>query len=447
MILDKSMWGAVALGAVCACSVASADPDAADARRAAPAVGDDNPPDTRPPPPDLLYVQPQEDATPILDFEAALGGLGNGSAADAAAIGIAWLDSWSKLQTVQTDDGVLNASARFGADSLRCEWLRVAKSAICDDRCGDCVTGRSARAQSAKVPFRLLAIVNRVDLGSDACSESGAEARLIYVATSPETGAPLGFTTILEYGLHGPTQEWAARFRALRGANAAQSAELLRELALDLVRQDRGLASLLRVRTNETIFGAFGQWELREFRPTSTPEGPRLALAPLAGTPGAALDGTKTLSGWVEANRASIRRGDNPIPPRMQTLAITLAKPTFRWSSTTDRDLATLFSRNTCNGCHGGERPAEDMAFQMVAPVRPPKPDPQPQPYYGNAPPEPVGPPPLTIHGVELSRYLVDPTNRHGDELARREGVNDEVLRARCAEERTHRMTGRRTVH
>ena len=87
------------------------------------------------------------------------------------------------------------------------------------------------------------------------------------------------------------------------------------------------------------------------------------------------------------------------------------------------------------------------MAFQMVAPVRPPKPDPQPQPYYGNAPPEPGGPPPLTIHGVELSRYLVDPTNRHGDELARREGISDEVLRARCAEERTHRMTGRRTVH
>jgi hypothetical protein len=383
------------------------------------------------PPVDLLFVQPQPEGPEamaergfptVIDMATVLAGIGGsaGGAGNVRGLATAWFDTFATTQYFDTGAAVVSAPFRENARSF------------------------ARLAENGPLPFRLLAIVNRTDLATDACAESGAEARFVYTLTGPLSGEPKPFTVIFEYALHGSTQRWVERFRALR---RAESGALLAQLARDVALEERGLATLRRVRTNEATFGRLrGDWELREYTPMATPDGPRLRVSPLAGSPAISFDGSTELADWVASNGDAIARGENPVPPEMQTLTLGFPRARFRWLAGGDPKLSQQFSRNTCNGCHGGDRPEESMDFQIVAPVPPPV-----VAYYGpdngrdGGAPKPR--PPLTSHGVQVSRYLLDPDHRHDDELARRGRIQEEILEVRCNVDGGHRLPGRRFAH
>ena len=64
--------------------------------------------------------------------------------------------------------------------------------------------GPTATLDLNQAPFRLLAIVNRIDLRENLTYGAGSagEGRLVFGAVDPTTCAPLKFTVIFEYGIH-----------------------------------------------------------------------------------------------------------------------------------------------------------------------------------------------------------------------------------------------------
>src|SRR5690606_10170826 len=144
-------------------------------------------------------------------------------------------------------------------------------------------------------PFRLIAIVNRVDLASAAC-ESGGELRYVYTAIDPASGEPLEMTAILEipYPSTRPAAEWARAWRDLAalGPTSAYASELER-----LAREVRAEAAPLRVRllTSEVELASAESpgWEMREFHVEIVGDELALVQAPLDRTPRADADAAR----------------------------------------------------------------------------------------------------------------------------------------------------------
>ena len=146
-----------------------------------------------------------------------------------------------------------------------------------------------------KAPFRLLAIVNRMDLRSideDNVSSAG-EGRLVFGALD-ETGKPLGggFYIIFEYNLAASNfhelNKWAQRWYRLQNHSiesrrySDELAKLTRLFTDRRITQDSdNLSHLNQVRTNEVVLGL--PWELREFKITQGT--PNLLQVPVAATP------------------------------------------------------------------------------------------------------------------------------------------------------------------
>ena len=280
-----------------------------------------------------------------------------------------WLDQWAKGEpgTSPESPGVPGREALD--ERLIAPWRQ---------RDGH-VPGTEWLPDFSHAPFRLLAIVNRMDLGKHAAppapppddlpgfhnppggygtrstladSDAG-EARLVFGAVD-SNGKPLagGMTIIFEYGLDAPAErptrpyDWALAWHRL-GARKSFDADYRTDLArltrlftdrretlatagkarendlLQRLAAEAGSASLqlLRVRIND---GACGT--LREFR-EFIPETGKLAIAPLPGTPDDSffVQGSlanRVLSDWLAEQRvAPVSQRDNPraakteIPP------------------------------------------------------------------------------------------------------------------------------------
>lgn len=251
---------------------------------------------------------------------------------------LAWLDSWNGRR-----DAV--------ASSIVCPWLKLTPSNACDDSCTQC----NARALDlSRAPFKLLAIVNRLDLAElpRGCDETAAEARFVFVATSIGTAAPLPFNVILEYKVLGTR---AGDARAWHALGARQGEELATDLAtLTRSFSSRG-ATLGQLRTSENLAGesAGSAWELREF---ALRDG---ALVPsfVKNTPRDDLDGTPQLAAHINAKMMQIQSGDNAVEPSDATMFATMKRADFKWSAPDAPEFGLrLFGLSTCNGCHAGER-------------------------------------------------------------------------------------------
>jgi hypothetical protein len=338
----------------------------------------------------------------------------------------AWLAQWSSLVEVP-------ASAAAGAaripivprpaadDVLRCPWLKLSPDNGCDRACDTC---RAHRPDLGRSPFRLLAIVNRADLGatagSGACGADGGELRFIYGAVDPTTSQALPFTVIFEYGVTlragESLRDWVAAWKALGGAaiGPAFAARLDVVVGWGLAR-----ATLRRVLSNEVAFGAAEglPWEMRQFVPALTDAGTtRLVEVATSATPRLTLASTPELGLWIDGNAAAVLAGDNPLPAALLAASAPIPTADFTWrTAARDPVVAAAFNRNTCNGCHGGRAGEGDLPFQHVAA--------QPGAYYG------AGTGPGTT--ARLSRFLHDPGR--DDELGRRERVLAAALCTPCA--------------
>lgn len=228
-----------------------------------------------------------------------------------------------------------------------------------------------------RAPFRLLAIVNRLDLRNLAAGKAG-EGRFVF-GVLDASGNALQFTVILEYNLPGSTQAdvtaWANRWHAL-GALPIGSAAY--RSALENITNGfagPGLAptrpngsSISQVRSNE-IDLAF-PWELREFALNASGN---LVMRAVAQTPQDALRGSTQLRDFINANEAAILAGTYTVPLTFRSApfragAIVNNLEIWQTAGVRNNNARHKLSLNTCDGCHGGET---NTAFLQIQPRGP----------------------------------------------------------------------------
>lgn len=306
-----------------------------------------------------------------------------GEGASGAALAYAWLDQWSTVTAVGPDRAPV--APRPAMESvLAGPW-------------------REAGGTLASAPFRLIAIVNRPDLRADegGCG-AGGELRFVYTALDPRTERALPMTVNVEipYPSTRSARGWITAWRALsRHALGDGYAEALAQLTEEVLAA--APKETWRVRTNEGVLAE--PWELREFTLSSAGgAAPRLTQVPLATTPRIELDGAASLASWATESASRIDAGTHVLPAAFQAGSAILATPSFRWSG--GSPAMRSLGKQTCNGCHGGDRGESSPPFQHLA-----APDASLEGYYG---PSPDG-------ETRISRWLHDPEGGE-DELTRR---------------------------
>lgn len=229
----------------------------------------------------------------------------------------------------------------------------------------------------AQSPFRLNAVVNRLDLTrfedddiTGNVTKLG-EARLIYVA---KNGRP--FHVIFEFGIPGPTTRanvlsWARQWRDLSESAGfgGDYLDALEGLTDQFVKGTHLAPGRGQVRTNEILLD--GVWQLREFHL----RGGKLEPAFVALTPQGALNtsGNTTLIKFFEENRAAISAGKHTVPRAVDGVPFAAAvsntpRTSFTWADQSangiSEHLRFQLSFNTCSGCHGADGPG--VAFVHI---------------------------------------------------------------------------------
>jgi hypothetical protein len=267
-----------------------------------------------------------------------------------------WLKTWNTAQTVNG----LTLPAR--------PQIMTKVLGIWEERSG----GPSRPLDFSKAPFRLLAIVNRVDLRK--AGVQAGEGRFVYGVVDA-SGNPMEFTVIFEYALPGgtadATQRWARDWHELGqlGLGHAQYNAKLQALtdrfAKSGVMTGRPHGNALnQLRTNEVELG--DPWEMREFVLTST----GLQPATMKLTPDLSFDNTAALRDFINANMADVLAERHTVPETFggaRFLAAGSKVPeNFFWRApVADLNARHKFSLNTCNGCHAAETGTE---FTHISP-------------------------------------------------------------------------------
>lgn len=275
---------------------------------------------------------------------------------------------------------------------------------------GGSEAGDEPTADWSRAPFRLIAIVNRVDLAADACSGSAGELRYIYAALDPRSGDALDLTLILEvpYPSTRTAAEWARAWKELGALSGQDYADGLAALTLEIQTDADPLR--VRLRSNEVALSEPGAplWELREFQLQVEQEALELVQVPLALTPRADADPAE-LSAYVLEHAEEIERAGAVLPESLRAGSAVVETADFSWNvlGVSER-LRRAFSVQTCNGCHGGD--TASLPFRHIGP--------------GASLEDPA----------ELSRFLYDP-GAPTDELRRRAAAFDTLSLTECAPE------------
>jgi hypothetical protein len=256
-----------------------------------------------------------------------------------SAFTLSWLRAWEVDRTVNGD---VFPARKAMKQAVTDRWLAASGGASLD---------------LAKAPFRLLAIVNRLDLRT---SGNAGEGRLIY-GVLDELGNPLPFTVIFEYGVPldnakvGSAEAWANRWHALAGLPLGSPAynSTLEAITDTFTGANANPArpngsALNQLRTNESALAR--DWELREFQLTTT----ALTPATVKGAPRQALNNTEELAAFVKANQAAILAGRHEVPAAMLGGASTQAVGRWAVPGVTE-DVRQAFAVATCIGCHQAE--------------------------------------------------------------------------------------------
>lgn len=263
-------------------------------------------------------------------------------------------------------------------------------------------------------PFRLLAIVNRIDLanlpGPYASAPQG-EARFIFGLVD-SAGQPMQATFSFEFQyspLRGKkTLDWANAWYALGNVSASASKEQYNVALQDITDQfidsyshltgpNLGTA-FLRLRTNESAFGGDGSREWREYTlqdasgvqcDASAQKNCQLVLQVLNTTPHYTFNETSVLAAWILEHKSEILSQSHLIPATFVNSGTThwlaggvgSVAATNRlniWSypgATLESDVRHSFSVSTCNGCHYSDtgtnfyhiRPRTDSAESEIS--------------------------------------------------------------------------------
>lgn len=230
----------------------------------------------------------------------------------------------------------------------------------------------------SKAPFRLLAIVNRIDLRDNFAygggGKSAGEARFVFCAVDVTNSCePLQFTVIFEYGIKKANcaelrawgQQWA-NLSALSFGPAFNNAleaitEQFAKAGTDPMRPPNRSA-LNQLRTNEVDLSF--PWQIREFTIDSTSVIGHLIESTVKQTPGPLLNRQAVITDYVNANISAVLADKHVVPATFPGVipflggAAIMSKPRESWDGLpviANRSARFHFSLNTCSGCHGGE--------------------------------------------------------------------------------------------
>lgn len=267
----------------------------------------------------------------------------------------------------------------------------------------------------AIAPFKLLAIVNRVDLRTNTVYGGGnaGEGRLVFGvidrratgAIDPYTGQPVRgcgetqFTVIFEYGIDRRgcgVRDWGRQWHNLRNYvlgsaryNAALQAITDQFTRANVAPHKPNRSALNQLRTNEValVLGTPAPvWELREFKIGGDPgvNPGQLEEATVKRTPDLTRNRTDLLTHFVNTNTPAILLEQHDVPPTWlgqlflggSSLAprnpLAAVDVNTHWDHRrggpmiTNREARHKFSLNTCNACHTGET---NTVFTHIKPV------------------------------------------------------------------------------
>ena len=249
-----------------------------------------------------------------------------------------WLNSWKLARTINGD----TVPARAAIQSTVIDpWLRASGGQVLN---------------MDKAPFRLLAIVNRVDLRS---AGNAGEGRLVY-GVLDSRGNALPFTVILEYGIPlakvGTVKAWGQRWQDLSklaigsaAYNTALQSITDTFTAANANPQKPNGSALNQIRTNEIAIGP--SWELREFKIVASGG---LAQVTTSQSPRQALNNTTALAKFLNDSSASILVGKHVVPANM--LGGRSSSDVGPWKAPgANETVRKAFAVATCIGCHQSE--------------------------------------------------------------------------------------------
>jgi hypothetical protein len=264
---------------------------------------------------------------------------------DASQFCLDWLKKWEQDQIV---NGYL-APARTDVQTLIIDpWLQASG-------------GQKLNLRIA--PFRLLAIVNRLDLRSNSGGKiSAGEGRFVFGFVKPD-GSPSPFTIIFEYDAKADSvydvkdwaEDWHELGEELFGPKFNSSLQKLTDKFSGPNCLGRPNNSCLnQVRTNEVSLDPNKTWELREYRLAGFPV--KLAAAPMVLTPDGGFNGSSALANFINANTPLINQRKHTLDPTMLA-ASAFSSLLTPWDApgVTDSEARHNFAIMTCNGCHTTE--------------------------------------------------------------------------------------------
>jgi hypothetical protein len=273
---------------------------------------------------------------------------------DPADFARAFVDQWATVTSVNGFAVATRASGSFSLTRLLDAWP----------------TDSSGKLDLARAPFRLLAIVNRLDLSS--ADKPAGEGRMIFGFSHPNHPSPT-LTIIFEFNL--PTtgarglsaEAWARKFHALGSLEYGEEmAAKLEELTRRFTdRGDDGAPTLSQLRSSESLFGL--PWEFREFTIASSGA---LVQSVVSNTPDSTLDSSAELATWVNDNADVVRTGKFELPARFEGGASQsfVGAPGWKLGGAVAEDVRKGFAMNTCNGCHSPAETAVKNIFYHVTP-------------------------------------------------------------------------------
>jgi len=312
-----------------------------------------------------------------------------------------WLASWLTPQALGRDvSPPVAVRANIWPRMLR-NWLSTSGCSIP----ADTVTDPAQRAAAVRgcttlnlktAPFRLLAVVNRIDMDGRSYDGTGGtpgELRFAFGGfgafdTTTPTSSPINATVIFEYqypAMNFPPSWWASVFHGLStvpfGASFSSQLQGLTDQVVETNAWPTKVngSALGQLRTNENAFDTRGpsarQWEFRQFALGGCPSGTGICLnqAPVSQTPSNSLNNTQELTDYLTMNKDAAVTSTHVVPSTMLGgSSLSDRGPTaLVWNTILDVDtgyhklidsspghvLPSLQARHgfafaTCNGCH-----------------------------------------------------------------------------------------------
>lgn len=285
-----------------------------------------------------------------------------------------WMNTWKTNQTVNGE----NLPARSSIQNLLTDWEN--KSSVSS---GGILNMRFA-------PFKLIAIVNRLDLrGNSGYGFSNAgEGRFVFNALTSSC-ASQEFTVIFEYGINKKScsavktfaQEWNNLNSMTLGSAAYNSAleNITNQFVLSGTSPSKpSQNSINQIRTNEIALAS--PWEFREFNLNTTGQ---LELVTVKQEPQVKYNGfhsnavspvteVEKLVNWINSNTSPILSNNYEVPLNLPSTSTTFrgGHSVFPTNNTSqiwngrgasgsqfinNDEARHIFSLNTCTSCHGGE--------------------------------------------------------------------------------------------